>query len=44
MHMKLNTDLGTTNLLSAYALTLTSSPDAKDDFYNQLDEVIKHIP
>ena len=43
MHMKLNTDLGTTNLLSAYALTLTSSSDSKDAFYSQLDEAIKHI-
>ena len=43
MHMKLNIDLGTTNLLSAYALTLTSSFDAKDAFYSQLDEAIKHI-
>ena len=44
MHMKLNTDLGTTNLLSAYAPTLTSSSDAKDAFYGQLEEAIKHIP
>ena len=44
MHMKLNTDSGTTNLLSAYGRTLTSSSDAKDAFYSQLDEVIKHIP
>ena len=42
--MKINTDLGTTNLLSAYAPTLTSSSDAKDAFYSQLDKVIKHIP
>lgn len=44
MHMKLNTDLGTTNLLSVYAPTLTSSSDAKDAFYSQLDKAIKHIP
>ncbi|XP_066021426.1 uncharacterized protein [Pocillopora verrucosa] len=44
MHIKLNTDLGPTNLLSVYAPTLTSSTDAKDIFYSQLDDAIKHIP
>ena len=44
MHMRLNTDSGTTNLLSAYAPTLTSCSDAKDAFYCHLDEAIKHIP
>ncbi|PFX11746.1 Craniofacial development protein 2 [Stylophora pistillata] len=44
MHIKLNTDLGPTNLLSVYAPTLTSSTDAKDTFYSQLDDAIKHIP
>ena len=44
MHIKLNTDLGPTNLLSVYAPTLTLSTDAKDTFYSQLDDAIKHIP
>lgn len=44
MHMRLNTDSGTTNLLSAYAPTLTPSSDSKGAFYSQLDEAIKQIP
>ena len=44
MHIKLNTDLSPTNLLSVYAPTLTSSTDAKHTFYSQLDDAIKHIP
>ncbi|PFX23927.1 putative uncharacterized transposon-derived protein F52C9.6 [Stylophora pistillata] len=44
IHIKLNTDLGPTNLLSVYAPTLTSSTDAKDTFYSQLHDAIKHIP
>ena len=45
MLMKLcNTEDGITNLLSAYAPTLKSSPDAKDAFYSELDETIKYIP
>ena len=44
MHIKLNTDLGPTNLLSVNAPTLTSSTNAKDTFYSQLDDAIKHIP
>ena len=44
MHMKLHNDLDTTNLLSAYVPTLTSSSDAKNAFYSQLEEAIKHIP
>ncbi|PFX11860.1 Craniofacial development protein 2 [Stylophora pistillata] len=44
MHIKLNTDLGPTNLLSVYPPTLTSSTHAKDHFYSQLDDAIKHFP
>ena len=40
----MHTDSGTTNLLSVYAPILTSSSDAKDALYSQLDEAIKHIP
>ena len=44
MLMKLNTGEGITNLLSAYASTLTPTSDANDGFYSELDETIKRIP
>ena len=40
----MHTDSDTTNLLSVYAPILTSSSDAKNAFYSQVDEAIKHIP
>ena len=44
MLMKFNTEEASTNLLSVYAPTLTSSQDVKDAFYSKLDETIKRIP
>ena len=44
MLMKFNTKEASTNLLSVYAPTLTSSQDVKDAFYSKLDETIKRIP
>ena len=43
MLMKFNTEEASTNLLSVYAPTLTSSQDVKDAFYSKLDETIKRI-
>lgn len=42
--MQLNTTAGLVNLISAYAPTLTSSPDAKDAFYDELSTTISGIP
>ena len=42
--MQLNTTAGLVSLISAYAPTLTSSPDAKDAFYDELSNVISGIP
>ncbi|KAJ8038827.1 hypothetical protein HOLleu_16367 [Holothuria leucospilota] len=38
--LRLNTTNSPVNLVSAYAPTLTSDREAKDQFYNQLDELI----
>ena len=35
---------GSVNIICAYAPTLTSTPEAKDAFYDQLDAKIKNIP
>ena len=44
MLMKFNTEEASTNLLSVYTPTLTSSQDVKDAFYSKLNETIKCIP
>jgi hypothetical protein len=40
----LSTTAGFVNLLGIYALTLCSTPEAKDQFYETLDEGISRIP
>ena len=39
-----NTTDGPVNLLCVYAPTLTAPDDIKDDFYSQLDTIIKGFP
>ncbi|KAL7886731.1 hypothetical protein AOLI_G00044520 [Acnodon oligacanthus] len=40
---RLHTSEGPVTLISAYAPTLTSTPEAKDEFYTNLNDVIKNI-
>ena len=42
--LRLQTSDGPVTLVSAYAPTLTSTPEAKDEFYTNLSDVIKNIP
>ena len=42
--LRLSTTAGFVNLLSIYAPTLCSTPEAKDQFYEALDEAISRIP
>ncbi|KAL7879729.1 hypothetical protein SRHO_G00019830 [Serrasalmus rhombeus] len=41
--LRLHTSEGPVTLISAYAPTLTSTPEAKDEFYTNLNDVIKNI-
>ncbi|XP_048004286.1 uncharacterized protein LOC125240437 [Leguminivora glycinivorella] len=43
MVLRLNTKSGYVTLISAYAPTLHSTSEAKDQFYNQLDEVLRGV-
>ncbi|XP_061707843.1 uncharacterized protein LOC133518227 [Cydia pomonella] len=43
MVLRLNTKSGYVTLISAYAPTLNSKPEAKDQFYDQLDEVVRGV-
>ncbi|PIK43974.1 complement component 3-2 [Apostichopus japonicus] len=40
----LNTSKGIVNLVAAYAPTLAASPDVKNKFYSELDELIGQLP
>ena len=42
--LRLNTNVGPVTLVSVYAPTLTSTPDAKDEFYESLATTISSIP
>ena len=42
--LRLQTSDGPVTFVSAYAPTLTSTPEAKDEFYTNLSDVIKNIP
>ena len=44
LHLRLHTDAGTMNIISAYAPTLTSSPESKDAFYDDLELTISNLP
>ena len=44
LSLQLNTADGPINLLWVYAPTLTAPDDIKDDFYSQLDTIIKRFP
>ena len=44
LSLQLNTTDGPVNLLCVYAPTLTAPDDIKDDFYSQLDTIIKGFP
>ena len=44
LSLQLNTTDGPVNLLSVYAPTLRAPDDIKDDFYSQLDTIIKGFP
>ena len=44
LSLRLNTSEGPVNLLSVYAPTLMAPSEIKDNFYNQLDDVIKKFP
>ena len=44
LSLQLNTTDGPVNLLSVYAPTLMAPDDIKDDFYSQLDTIIKGFP
>ena len=44
MSIRLGTATGPVNILNVCAPTLTSSDDTKDQFYGQLDELIKGCP
>ncbi|KAL7879699.1 hypothetical protein SRHO_G00019530 [Serrasalmus rhombeus] len=41
--LRLHTSEGPVTLISAYAPTLTSTPEAKDEFYTNLNDVIKNF-
>lgn len=42
--LRMKTSTGSVNFLSVYAPTLTSSPEAKDQFYEALEETVSQIP
>ncbi|XP_071483240.1 craniofacial development protein 2-like [Diadema antillarum] len=42
--LRLQTSDGPVTLVSAYAPTLASTPEAKDEFYSNLSDVIRNIP
>jgi hypothetical protein len=42
--LRLTTSSGTANIISAYAPTLCSTPEEKDQFYDRLDRVVSGIP
>ena len=44
LSLQLNTTDGPVNLLCVYAPTLMAPDDTKDDFYSQLDTIIKGFP
>ncbi|XP_072030502.1 craniofacial development protein 2-like [Amphiura filiformis] len=44
LSLRLNTSDGPVNLLSVYAPTLMACSDIKDEFYSQLDSLIKESP
>ena len=44
LSLRLTTTLGPVNIMSAYAPTLCSTAEEKDDFYGQLETAIKEIP
>lgn len=44
MILRLHTSSGPVTLVSVYAPTLTSTPEAKDEFYTNLSDAIKNIP
>ena len=44
LSLRLSTSTGFVNIMSIYAPTLCSSPEVKDQFYEDLDEVIGMVP
>ena len=42
--LRLNTTEGPLNLVSAYAPTLTATPEIKDEFYENLASIVSNIP
>ncbi|XP_067023851.1 uncharacterized protein [Acropora muricata] len=42
--LRMKTSMGNINILSAYAPTLTSTPEAKDQFYEALEDALSCIP
>ena len=44
LSLRMATSCGFATIITAYAPTLTSSDDAKDLFYEELDSVIKGVP
>ena len=42
--LRLNTSEGPATLVSVYAPTLCSTPEAKDEFYQNLDALIRTVP
>ena len=42
--LQMKTSMGDINILSAYAPTLTSTPEAKDQFYEALEDALSCIP
>jgi len=44
MALCLNTTSGPVNLVSVYAPTLSATPNAKDEFYENLAFIIRNIP
>jgi exonuclease III len=42
--LRLNTTEGPVTLVSVYAPTLTSAPDKKDEFYENLASILRNIP
>ncbi|XP_071956845.1 craniofacial development protein 2-like [Antedon mediterranea] len=43
LSLRLSTSSGTVNILSIYAPTLCSTPESKDEFYEELDSAIRGI-
>ena len=44
LSIRMNTSTGAVNFLNVYAPTLAASAGAKDEFYDQLDDMIKKVP